>query len=158
MWLTIGSVCLQYPNWRFPGWHRLSVGLHLKKFKVYKVFFQDVKGQDCNINPGSSNMISPGDIIGFGYEFESGSVFFTYNGTKHPAVFPQVYDPQEKYDMYAAIGVEGANDFEVNFGTKEFCWNPGNNLAWKVGDSLGGIDEDHSSSCKEDILPRYEDI
>jgi uncharacterized membrane-anchored protein len=41
------------------------------------------------------------------------------------------YDPGENHDVYAAIGVEGANVLEVNFGTDTFRWEGGNEMAWR---------------------------
>lgn len=31
-----GTVCKPYPNWRFPGWNRRSIGLHLDDFRFFK--------------------------------------------------------------------------------------------------------------------------
>ena len=76
--------------------------------------------------------ISSGVTIGLGYKFTSGSVFFTYNGARLSNAFSGVYVPRGKYDVYAAIGVEGQNEFEVNFGTDMFRWKEGNDWAWRV--------------------------
>jgi len=77
--------------------------------------------------------ISPGDSIGFGYEFASSSAFFTYNGVRLPTAVRWSLCPREKYDVYAAVGVEGCNVFEVNFGTDAFRWKEGNDWlgGWK---------------------------
>ncbi|OBZ68846.1 hypothetical protein A0H81_11261 [Grifola frondosa] len=53
--------------------------------------------------------------IGCGYEFSTGSVFFTHNGVRLPVAFSGVFLPRTAYDVYAAIGVEGKNQFDVNF-------------------------------------------
>lgn len=145
--LTIGSACLPYPNWRFPGWHQLSVGFHLDDFRK---FFEDSGGgQDYDVSVASLEKISPGDSIGFGYEFESKSVFYTYNDKRLPTAFMGVYVPRDCYDVYAAIGVEGENEFEVNFGTVPFKWKEGNQNAWKVENHVG---------VAETSPPRYDGV
>lgn len=81
----------------------------------------------------------------------SNEVFFTYNGVRLKKAFV-AYVPREKYDVYAAIGVEGDNDFEVNFGTKVFKWGEGNDWAWRVEGHVGNI----SGSSGGEDLPSYE--
>jgi Ran-binding protein 9/10 len=135
-WLAIGSACLPYPDWRFPGWNRLSAGLHLDDFRK---FFEDSDGGRNYVSRRLLNKISSGDSVGFGYEFASGSVFFTYNGRRLPNAFTGVYVPRQKHDVYAAIGVEEDNDLEVNFGTEVFRWKEGNDWAWKVEGHVGSM-------------------
>ena len=43
------------------------------------------------------------------------------------------------YDAYAAIGVEGVNEFEVNSGTDVFKWKEGNDWAWRVEGHVGNF-------------------
>ena len=148
---TIGSACLPYPEWRFPGWNRLSVGLHLDDFRK---FFEDSEGGREYESHGLLNKISSGDSIGFGYEFASRSVFFTYNGVRLPTAFSGVYVPRERYDVYAAIGVEGRNEFEVNFGTDVFRWKEGNDWAWRVEGHVGNF---AGSGSGGEELPSYEE-
>ncbi|KAF9783538.1 hypothetical protein BJ322DRAFT_1071619 [Thelephora terrestris] len=149
--IAIGSTCLPYPEWRFPGWNRLSVGLHLDDFRK---FFEDPEGGREYESHGLLNKISSGDSIGFGYEFASRSVFFTYNGARLPTAFSGVYVPREKYDVYAAIGVEGQNEFEVNFGTDVFRWKEGNDWAWRVEGHVGNF---AGSGSGREELPSYEE-
>ena len=148
---AIGSACLPYPYWRFPGWNRQSAGLHLDDFRK---FFETPDGGRDYETGGLLNKISSGDSIGFGYEFESGSVFFTYNGVGLGNAFRGVYLPREKHDVYAAIGVEGDNDFEVNFGTDTFRWKEGNDWAWRVEGHVGCT---AGSSGGDDGLPSYQE-
>ena len=154
-WSVVGSACLPYPNWRFPGWHRLSVGLHLDDSKIY--FGDPSRNKRCRRNPLSSLKIRPGDTIGFGYKFASNGVFFTHNGRRLRQVRTDVYVPRENHDVYAAIGMLGANDFEVNFGTEAFKWKDGNCWAWKFEGHVGGI-TGSPGSFKEETPPRYEDV
>lgn len=32
----VGTACKPYPDWRFPGWNRRSIGLHLDDFRFFK--------------------------------------------------------------------------------------------------------------------------
>ncbi|OCH91645.1 hypothetical protein OBBRIDRAFT_792119 [Obba rivulosa] len=145
--IAIGTACRPYPDWRFPGWQRLSAGVHLDDFRK---FFEDpTGGRDCI---GMPERISPGDTIGCGYDFSTSSVFFTYNGVRLPDAFTGVYLPRHAQDVYAAIGVEGPTEFEVNFGGDVFRWKEGNEWAWRV-DGLAGRLADPSGLDAE--LPSY---
>jgi len=134
--VAIGTACLPYPDWSYPGWHRLSVGLHLDDFRK---FYDDPNGGRDYETHGLLQRITPGDSIGFGYEFASNSAFFTYNGARLPNAFSEIYIPRGKHDVYAAIGVSGRNEFEVNFGTDVFKWKEGNEWAWRVEGHVGGF-------------------
>lgn len=143
--VTAGSACLPYPDWRLPGWNRHSTGLHLNDFRK---FLEDpTRGLDYKPN-GLPNKISPGDSIGFGYEFATSSIFFTYNGTKLATAFVGVHVPRAKYDVYAAIGVQGRTEFEVNFGSDAFRWKEGNDSAWKVEGHVGNLTSSSGSGGK----------
>ena len=124
------------PSVGFPGWERLSVGLHPGD---YRKFYEDPDGGRDYDNDGLLEEISPGDSIGLGYEPASGTVFFTYNGTRLPSAFSGIYIPQDKYDVYVAIGVLGKDQFRVNFGTDTFKWREGNDWAWKVEGHVGNF-------------------
>ncbi|KAF9648015.1 hypothetical protein BDM02DRAFT_3144903 [Thelephora ganbajun] len=150
--IAIGTACLPYPDWRFPGWNRLSVGLHLDDFRK---FYEDPDGGRNYETHGLLKKISSGDSIGFGYEFRSSSAFFTYNGARLPAAFSGIYIPRDKYDVYAAIGVEGHNEFEVNFGTDVFRWKEGNDWAWRVEGHVGNFAGSSNGGGEE--LPSYQD-
>ena len=99
--------------------------------------------------------ITPGDVVGCGYDFSSSGLFFTYNGRRLPDAFGGLYVPRAQYDVYAAIGVEGACEFGVNFGGDVFRWKEGNEWAWRmeghVGKMLG------ASGSYIDELPSYEE-
>lgn len=151
---TTGSACLPYPDWRFPGWNRLSVGLHLDDFRK---FYEDPRGGREYDSHGLLKKISPGDSIGFGYEFASSSAFFTYNGARLSNAFSGIYIPRNRYDVYAAVGVEGNNEFEVNFGTDVFRWKEGNDSAWKVEGHVGNF-ASSSGGGGEDELPSYQEV
>ncbi len=98
---------------------------------------------------------SVGSVIGCGYDFTSSSVFYTYDGRRLPDAFGGVYLPRTQYDVYAAIGVEGACEFEVNFGSDLFKWKEGNEWAWRVEGHVGRLSG--TSATFKDELPTYEE-
>ncbi|KAI0357600.1 hypothetical protein OH77DRAFT_1451126 [Trametes cingulata] len=149
--IAIGSACRPYPTWRFPGWNRLSAGLHLDDFRK---FFEDPDG-GRDYTPLLTRL-SPGDTIGFGYAFALGTVFFTHNGVRLPDAFTGVYLPRERHDVYAAIGVEGACSFEVNFGGDVFRWKEGNEWAWRVEGHVGTLAGGPAGG--DDELPSYDEV
>ncbi|KAI5120141.1 hypothetical protein M0805_001909 [Coniferiporia weirii] len=151
--IAIGTACLPYPEYRFPGWNRLSAGLHLDDMQK---FFEDPEGgrqYDSRLTA-----IEAGDVIGCGYEFATGSVFYTYNGVRLANAFRGVYLPREQHDVYAAIGVggEGANMFKVNFGgdveAHPFRWEPGREWRWRIEGHVGCL---AGSSGEVEELPKY---
>ncbi|KAF9016178.1 hypothetical protein BDZ89DRAFT_962135 [Hymenopellis radicata] len=141
--ISVGTACRPYPTWRHAGWNRLSSGLHLDDFRK---FFEDPDGGKDYTDALQS--IRPGDTIGCGYEYRSGTLFYTYNGIRLPNAFTGIYLPRQNYDVFAAIGVEGVCDFEVNFGGELVKWQEGNEWQWKVEGIIGrlsgsdGIDEE----------------
>ena len=100
--------------------------------------------------------ISAGDTIGCGFDFADSSVFFTYNGMRLPPAFRGVYLPRAQYDVYAAIGVEGKCEFEVNFGGDIFKWKEGNEWAWRVEGHVGRLSAT-SGAYVGDELPSYDE-
>lgn len=146
-----GTACRPYPDWRLPGWNRLSAGLHLDDMRK---FYDDPTG-GRDYNPVLSQF-SAGDIIGCGYDFSSSSMFYTYNGVRLPDAFGGIYLPRSQFDVYAAIGVERDCELEVNFGGDVFKWKEGNEWAWRVEGHVGRLSST-SGQYGED-LPSYEDI
>ncbi|KAH7924536.1 hypothetical protein BV22DRAFT_504225 [Leucogyrophana mollusca] len=146
--LAVGTACRPYPSWRLPGWNRLSAGLHLDDFQK---FFEDPDG-GREYTRDITKIFSK-DTIGCGYVFSTGTIFFTYNGTRLPPAFTGVYLPRTAHDVYAAIGVEGANEFSVNFGGDVFRWTEGNEWSWKVEGHVGRLSR--SSGNEDEGLPAY---
>ena len=106
--------------------------------------------------------ISDDDYIGCGYEFAGSGIFFTYNGQRLANAFSGVYVPRTQYDVYAAIGVEGECDIEVNFGGEPFKWKEGNEWAWRVEGHVGRLSATSSSRAGapptiDNELPTYEE-
>jgi len=148
---VVGTSCLPYPAWRLPGWNRLSAGLHLDDFRK---FFEDPEGGRDYTDAFSR--ISPGDAVGCGYEFLTGTLFYTYNGVRLPPAFTGIYLPRQNYDVFAAIGVEGRCDFDVNFGGEFFRWQEGNEWAWRVEGHVGRLSG--GPGGYEDELPSYNEV
>ncbi|KAI0304255.1 hypothetical protein B0F90DRAFT_1809128 [Multifurca ochricompacta] len=146
--VAIGTACKPYPPWRMPGWNRLSAGLHLDDMRK---FFEDPNG-GRDYTPEVSR-ISSGDVVGCGYEFASNALFFTHNGRRLPDAFRGVYAPRVDHDVYAAIGLDGTNEIEVNFGSSSFKWNEGNEMAWRVASHVGYMIG--SGPGQDERLPSY---
>ena len=148
-----GTSCRPYPSWRLPGWNRLSAGLHLDDFRK---FFEDPDGgRDYLDHPPP--IITPGDTIGCGYTFSSGTLFFTYNGQRLPPAFTGIYLPRKNHDVFAVVGVEGECEFEVNFGGDGFRWLEGNEWPWRVEGHVGVLDGD-GDEFPGDELPTYRQV
>lgn len=153
----LGTACKPYPEYRLPGWNRLSAGLHLDDLQK---FFEDPNGGRPYDN--SLARIVPGDVIGCGFEFKTASLFYTYNGERLKSAFRGIYLPRQEHDVYAAIGVggPGRNQLIVNFGGDDqkylFSWKPGREWAWLVDGHVGRLTA--SSSGFGDELPTYDEV
>jgi len=153
--VALGSACRPYPMWRLPGWNRLSAGLHLDDMRK---FFEDPNGgRDYTGADGYLQNLQPGDTFGFGYEFTTGNIFFSRNGGRLPNAFIGVYLPPGPdlpcYDVFAAVGVSGHTEVQVNFGQKLFMWKPANEDCWKISNHicvLPGL-----NGPEEEELPPY---
>jgi hypothetical protein len=100
--------------------------------------------------------ISPGNVVGCGYEFGTGALFFTHDGRRRlPDAFVGIYMPRVDHDVYAAIGFEGTNEVEVNFGSSDFLWKEGNDVAWRVDSHVGYMVG--SGPGQDERLPSYSD-
>lgn len=88
---------------------------------------------------GGPRNVQDGDIIGWGYEFQTGQVFWTHNGIRLPPAFFGLYAPRHEFDVYAAIGAEGSNNFEVNFGGEPFRWKEASEWQWRSEGHVGRL-------------------
>jgi Ran-binding protein 9/10 len=134
--IALGTACRPYPVWRMPGWNRLSAGWHLDDLRK---FFEDPDGGRDYVDSNLVSQVRDGDTVGCGYELANGGLFFTYNGMKLPFAFTGIYMPRHEFDVFAAIGVEGECEFEVNFGADVFRWKEGNEWAWRSEGHVGKI-------------------
>ncbi|KAG5648778.1 hypothetical protein DXG03_000127 [Asterophora parasitica] len=156
--VAVGTACRPYPNWRLPGWNRLSGGLHLDDMCK---FFEDPDG-GRDYNAMKHVTVRPGDIVGCGYDFGRSSLFYTWNGQRtningvEQDAFVGVYLPRAKHDVYAAIGVSGAVEVKVNFGGELFRWKEGNEWAWRVEGHVGKLGGTVMGVDAEDLPSYYE--
>lgn len=143
----VGTACRPFPPFRLPGWNRLSAALHLDDLRK---FFEDpCGGRDYT----KEIEVSRGDVVGCGYEFHTGIMFFTHQGRRLPDAFTGIYLPHQKYDVYAAVGVSGATEFKVNFGGDTFKWLPGNEWGWRLDRHVGQLTE--RTTRDQEQLPPY---
>jgi Ran-binding protein 9/10 len=127
------------------------VGFHLDDYRTF--YADDEGGEDIDeLNqyhfPAKGVRPKVTDTFGCGIDFRSRGVFFTYNGTRirpdayggvYPLVIPGGITEAEdgRYDVFAAIGVQGETEFEVNFGAERFAWQDGNQPQWRVENHVG---------------------
>ncbi|KAJ3761766.1 endosome protein [Lentinula raphanica] len=161
--LAIGTSCRPYPTFRLPGWNRQATGWHLDDLRK---FFEDSDGGRDYTDDGqplslpwnpenrSEQYIPPGSTVGCGYVFNTGSLFFTYNGLRLPNAFSGAHLPRNELDVFAAIGVCGKTRFDVNFGGEPFRWVPGNTWQWRVEGIVGRLNPMHDEG-NGDELPAY---
>ncbi|KAF7980674.1 hypothetical protein HWV62_37103 [Athelia sp. TMB] len=172
--IAIGTACKPYPHWRFPGWNRLSVGLHLDDGHT---FYQNPDG---GVPPSARSPLQaliPADprhlnkerlkgmVFGCGIDLRTTGVFFTVNGEKLPDAYRGVYprgvrgvaEADGAGDVYAAVGVSGKANFEINFGgpgDAKFLWQPANEGDWEVGLGLG-LSARAETGGGDEVLPNY---
>ncbi|OAD08302.1 hypothetical protein MUCCIDRAFT_133684, partial [Mucor lusitanicus CBS 277.49] len=111
--LAIGFATKPYPRWRIPGWHRHSIAYHSNSGTVF--------ASDPSLGRPYGPAIKEGDVIGVGYLYQSGTVFFTRNGQnlgKASIGF--------KYPVHPVIGSIGPCNVSVNFGHEDFLFGAAN--------------------------------
>ncbi|KAI4278030.1 MAG: hypothetical protein L6R38_005334 [Xanthoria sp. 2 TBL-2021] len=142
--MALGWSALPYPTWRMPGWERGSLAVHGDDGRRY---VNDTWG-----GKDFTNAIQAGQTVGLGMEFsipdtppDYGSspaqtpsikvdVFFTRDGVKESGwSLHEELDAQNdlgvggldgQFDLYAAVGLFGAVEFEVNFNRNHWLWQP----------------------------------
>ena len=120
----------------------------------YRTFYADDEGGEDIDELNKYHLPAKGvrpkvtDTFGCGIDFGSRGVFFTFNGARirpdayggvYPLVIPGGITEAEdgRYDVFAAIGVQGETEFQVNFGTEKFAWQEGNQPQWRVENHVG---------------------
>jgi hypothetical protein len=134
--IAIGFFAPPYPTWRLPGWQRGSLGVHGDDGRRY------VNNPHGGLDFTSAFKV--GETVGIGIRFEvpqgapdyglEGKVFFTRNGKVDGSwdLHEELDERSEggvkglegNWDLYAAIGIFGATDFEVKFSPEEWKYNP----------------------------------
>ena len=142
--LALGFCALPYPTWRMPGWERGSLAVHGDDGRRY---VNDTWG-----GKDFTEAIQAGQTVGLGMDFsvpdmppDYGSspaqtvsikvdVFFTRDGIKESGwSLHEELDAQNdlgvdgldgQFDLYAAVGLFGGVEFEVNFNRTRWLWQP----------------------------------
>ncbi|KAJ7600125.1 hypothetical protein C8J56DRAFT_768417 [Mycena floridula] len=143
--VAVGLACRPYPAWRQPGWNRLSAAWRFDNMKKY---FETWKGKKYLPNAKLQN----GDTVGVGFIHNSGTVFFTLNGSRLPDAFTGIFLPHSKDDLFAAIGIHKKASIEINFGAEKFMWSEGNEWAWSVEGLFDVLDHSEEGTGQSDEL------
>ena len=83
--MHLGTICKLYPDYRLPGWNRLSTGLHLDDMQK---FYEDQGGHAYDkrlpipLLTGKGKAHHHHQVIRSGYELSSKSLFYTYDGVR----------------------------------------------------------------------------
>lgn len=134
--IAIGFCAKPYPSWRLPGWQRASLGVHGDDGRR---FVNDPDGGLDFTRP-----FQPGETVGIGMTFSvppsvqshgkaPTEVFFTRNGKRDAGW--QVNEERDResdsvlglegeLDLYAAIGMFGAVEFEVQLAPEGWLYQP----------------------------------
>lgn len=142
--LAIGFFAPPYPSFRLPGWQRGSLGVHSDDGRRY-----------VNDTDGGMDFTSPfkaGQVVGLGMTFKipnhppaygertvqlDAEVFFTRDGKKEgswnlheerdrDADAQGVEGLEGQHDLFPAVGVFGAVQWEVRFQEQEWLYRPRN--------------------------------
>ncbi|GHJ85562.1 hypothetical protein NliqN6_1964 [Naganishia liquefaciens] len=125
--IAVGLATKPYPSFRMPGWNRISVGY----------FSSD--GFKCHNYPFTATSHGPslneGDVLGVGYRPRTGTVFFTKNGRK----LDDCYTGLSAFNMFPAIGSNGAATVHVNLGQAGFVFIEANVKKWGLAPMVGTL-------------------
>lgn len=108
------------------GWHRHSVAYHSNTGSIF--------ASDPNFGRAYGPEYKQGDVIGVGYLYQSGTVFFTRNGAnlgKASIGF--------KYPIYPIIGSQGPSHVSANFGLQDFLFSAANQREAAYGPKQGSL-------------------
>ena len=138
--IAIGYAGKPYPPWRLPGWHRASLGVHGDDGRR---FVNDPWGGNDFVSAFAS-----GETIGIGMTFGTEELrtegpegrmktraFVTRGGKRADRDGWDIDEERDvrdegadglmgEGDLYPAIGVFGGVEFEVNFGSAQWLWQP----------------------------------
>ncbi|PHZ10717.1 uncharacterized protein RHIMIDRAFT_194594, partial [Rhizopus microsporus ATCC 52813] len=106
--VAIGFATKPYPRWRLPGWHKHSVAYHSNSGAVFV--------SDSTYGRPYGPPIKEGDVVGVGYLYQSGTIFFTQNGKVRCLSFTSKALIGFKYPIFPIIGASGPCHVSVNFG------------------------------------------
>ncbi|ERF70809.1 hypothetical protein EPUS_02331 [Endocarpon pusillum Z07020] len=134
--VAVGFCAKPYPSWRLPGWQRASLGVHGDDGRRFV--------NDPNGGVDFTRPFKPGETVGIGMKFSiapnvqghgkaHAEVFFTRDGKRDEGW--QVDEERDResdsvlgleggMDLYAAVGMFGAVDFEVQFAPGGWLYQP----------------------------------
>jgi SPRY domain len=134
--IAIGFCAKPYPSWRLPGWQRASLGVHGDDGRRF------VNDPDGGL--GFTRPFKPGETVGIGVTFSippdadthgkaHAEVFLTRDGKRDEGW--QVNEERDResdsvlglegeLDLYAAMGMFGAVEFEVKFAPAGWLYQP----------------------------------
>ncbi|KDN52563.1 SPRY-domain-containing protein, partial [Tilletiaria anomala UBC 951] len=125
--VAIGLTTKPYPSFRFPGFHKYSIG------------FYSADGSKCHNHPWAAQSYGPayvqGDVIGVGYRPRSGTVFFTRNGKKLEDAFVGL----NRHNFFPTVGADGQAEIHVNFGQAGFVFIEANVKKWGLAPMAGTL-------------------
>lgn len=96
--VALGRAAKPYPEFRLPGWHRESVGLHSDDGNK---FFDNSYGGASYSSP-----LKQGDTVSVNYVRSTGIIFYSVNGHKLADAYTGKFD-QLRIPIYVAVGFEG---------------------------------------------------
>lgn len=125
--VAVGLATKPYPSFRMPGWNKISVGY----------FSSD--GFKCHNYPFTAASHGPslneGDVLGVGYRPRTGTVFFTKNGRK----LDDCYTGLSNYNLFPAVGSNGAATVHINLGQAGFVFIEANVKKWGLAPMVGTL-------------------
>lgn len=135
--IAIGFCAKPYPPWRLPGWQRASLGVHGDDGRRF------VNDPDGGID--FTRPFKPGDTVGLGMTFDTppnagsnggkahAEVIFTRNGKRdegwqvneeRDGESDSVAGLEGGLDLYAAIGVAGQVELQVQLASEGWLYQP----------------------------------
>lgn len=142
--LALGFCAVPYPTWRMPGWERGSLAVHTDDGRRY---VNDTDGGKDFVAP-----IHAGETVGIGITYSipdtppdfqtslggrsppKAEVFLTRDGRRvdgwnlHEELDAEsefgVLGLDGSFDLFGAIGIFGAVEFEVTFNSRDWLWRP----------------------------------
>ncbi|KAG1446163.1 hypothetical protein G6F56_009662 [Rhizopus delemar] len=124
--VAVGFATHPYPRWRLPGWHKHSIAYHSNSGAVFV--------SDPTFGRPYGPPIKEGDVVGIGYLYQSGTVFFTKNGQNLGKALIGF-----KYPIYPIVGASGPCHVLTNFGLQEFLFTPANQREAAFGPKQGSL-------------------
>ena len=134
--IAIGYCAKPYPSWRLPGWQRASLGVHGDDGRRF------VNNSDGGVD--FTKLFEAGETVGIGMTFTvsrnfenrgktDAQVFFSRDGRRDQG-WPvneerdqesdNVHGLEGDFDLYAAIGVFGVAEFELQFACENWLYQP----------------------------------